>query len=554
MSLTLLKALQTTPLREAKVVAGKSALDKQISAVNIIEVPEVGQWMKGGELLFSTGYAFGGDKDKGCEMIANLNSRGITALAIKTGKYLSEIPAEMVDYADSLNFPLLKLPDNQPYMYFMEPIYEILVNEKVAQLQQVAEFQENLLHAKMSGGPKKICEVFSALINRPAFILDKDGNIIVSSILGKSDAAGNDEYCENMQTAFYHLIRSGDCDKNLQTFQQTVLGQPTTIVCTPVYINSKVHSYLTVDAGLGALSVVSNAALSYTVTLVSLELLDEQALAKSEQQVRGELLDDLLRKNYDDVDLIYRRSRFVHFDLSKPFILFTVDVKPVETKQDGNDIHLLEEKTKNLTADLLKHIKLQIKSAKKSGMLLEKNSGVAGMFSATDLSDPAFIESALAESVSHFNKTYKNFKIYAGIGRLHNHIHEIPASYAEAKLAERVGSKLFPQNQAITFEELGVYRFLYDMKDSQTLLDFYHDNMDTLLECDQKSNGELIETLSCYFSNQGNLRKTAENLNIHKNSVIYRIKKIEGLLGKSLQDTDVSLNMQLCIKVMNILK
>ena len=64
---------------------------------------------------------------------------------------------------------------------------------------------------------------------------------------------------------------------------------------------------------------------------------------------------------------------------------------------------------------------------------------------------------------------------------------------------------------------------------------------------------ELLKTLECYFENGNNLRKTAEDLFLHKNSVKYRISRIEQLLGDRISNPEVELNLRICLKYRQIL-
>ncbi len=73
------------------------------------------------------------------------------------------------------------------------------------------------------------------------------------------------------------------------------------------------------------------------------------------------------------------------------------------------------------------------------------------------------------------------------------------------------------------------------------------------IEYDQNNNAELLKTLECYFACKQNLRKTAEMLFVHKNSVIYRLNKIETLLGKELDNHQAAFDLQLCFKLGSIL-
>ena len=75
--------------------------------MNIVEVPDTVRWMRGGEIMFSSGFAFGGDGDKGCALISSLWDHKMTALVLKPGIYMARVPEAMIEYAEYLGFPLI---------------------------------------------------------------------------------------------------------------------------------------------------------------------------------------------------------------------------------------------------------------------------------------------------------------------------------------------------------------------------------------------------------------------------------------------------------------
>lgn len=143
MRLTVQQALEIGKLQEAVVVAGHQGLDNQILFVNIMEVPEVTKWMKGGELLVTAGFTFKDDPDLRKSLIYNLAQKNVAAFGIKPGQFFSEIPQDMIEYANDVGLPLIQLPPDVPYMEFMLPIFEILINNQLYQLKRHEEIHNS---------------------------------------------------------------------------------------------------------------------------------------------------------------------------------------------------------------------------------------------------------------------------------------------------------------------------------------------------------------------------------------------------------------------------
>ena len=110
---------------------------------------------------------------------------------------------------------------------------------------------------------------------------------------------------------------------------------------------------------------------------------------------------------------------------------------------------------------------------------------------------------------------------------------------------------IFPQFEKedgiVFFENLGALRFLNELKDSSAMQSYYEEHMKALIDYDREHNTELVNTLECYFRCNRNLRVTAETLFIHKNSAIYRIRKIESLTGSSISAGADAFDLQMCL-------
>ena len=130
MKLTVREALQITPLKNATILAGAIGLDREVQNVNIVEVPDTVRWMCGGEIMFSSGFAFSGDAEKGCALLASLNQHKISALVLKPGIYMHEVPAAMIEYAEQIGFPLLEVPRDMPFNIYIEAIYALLLDKR----------------------------------------------------------------------------------------------------------------------------------------------------------------------------------------------------------------------------------------------------------------------------------------------------------------------------------------------------------------------------------------------------------------------------------------
>ena len=71
---------------------------------------------------------------------------------------------------------------------------------------------------------------------------------------------------------------------------------------------------------------------------------------------------------------------------------------------------------------------------------------------------------------------------------------------------------------------------------------------------DEQNDGDMARTLETYFSYLGNLARAAGALHLHRNSLSYRLRRIEELLGVSLEDAEACFRIQLALKLHRLAK
>ena len=140
-----------------------------------------------------------------------------------------------------------------------------------------------------------------------------------------------------------------------------------------------------------------------------------------------------------------------------------------------------------------------------------------------------------------------------GIGRIARDLQEIPRSFREAQQALEIGQRLFGDGKLHAFARLGIYRLFFYLYGQDELSDFYRETLGPLLDQDARNNGALIETLEGFFQCNGNLSETARTMHLHRNSLLYRLGRIEELLGRSLEDPELRLSLQIALKIRHLL-
>lgn len=96
-------------LYNAKLIAGETGLGNLVEWVHIVEDCEVGLFLHGQELVFTTGIADGSEKWL-MKFIKNLHSSNVSAFIVNLGLYIQTIPEELIEYCNEINLPLYTIP------------------------------------------------------------------------------------------------------------------------------------------------------------------------------------------------------------------------------------------------------------------------------------------------------------------------------------------------------------------------------------------------------------------------------------------------------------
>ncbi len=137
--------------------------------------------------------------------------------------------------------------------------------------------------------------------------------------------------------------------------------------------------------------------------------------------------------------------------------------------------------------------------------------------------------------------------VAAGIGGVVIGVEGARRSFREAGHAQDIARRV-PGQRLVRYERMGVWQLLAALPETETLAAFWRVTLAPLLENDV-ANNEFLETLESFFAANGNLTEAARRLSLHRNTLMYRLGRIESLLGGSLDDPDRRLALHLALKI-----
>jgi purine catabolism regulator len=412
MRLTVREALEINGLNRAIVVAGHQGLDNEIKFVNIMEVPEVIRWMKGGELLVTAGYAFKEDPILRKTLIYNLARKEIAAFGIKPGQYLPEVPQDMIEYANEVGLPILELPRDLPYHEFMLPIFEILISNQLCQLKRSEEVHNRLLEVLLNGGGfASISQCLRDLVKNPVLILDQAGNRVA-----EATDVNEKKQLEELFAAWE------DCQSNLVHFRPNrshrleINNEQTeqSLVLVPIKANNTVNGYLVVLETQEKLDEQDLRSIEYAGTIAALEFAKERAVFDAERQIKGELLEDLVAGSFNYEEVVIRRASFLNFNLKAPLAVFIVDIDGFE-RYFIHEASRDEEHIQELKSRILQFCHFAFSDYPGNAMLQMKSDGIIGLVRVTGAEDERLLREKCREICQQVEKRYPKVSVSIGV-------------------------------------------------------------------------------------------------------------------------------------------
>ncbi len=135
-------------------------------------------------------------------------------------------------------------------------------------------------------------------------------------------------------------------------------------------------------------------------------------------------------------------------------------------------------------------------------------------------------------------------------GTVVSEIREVSRSYKEARMAMDVG-KIFYGNENISaYAELGVGRLIYQLPENLCryfLNEIFGEKVPYHLD------DETLQTIDRFFENNLNVSETSRQLYVHRNTLVYRIERLQKTTGLDIRKFDDALTLKISLMVINYL-
>ncbi|OZG69664.1 PucR family transcriptional regulator [Bifidobacterium eulemuris] len=144
-------------------------------------------------------------------------------------------------------------------------------------------------------------------------------------------------------------------------------------------------------------------------------------------------------------------------------------------------------------------------------------------------------------------------RVFVGVGKVTRSARCIGKSYRQALALERLQWLHGTDGEPFLYDDAGSDKLLLSVNDPEILADYYDTTIGPLAKHDQLNGGDLVETLRNYLAFSGSIKETSERMFVHRNTVSYKLGKIQDLLGVNLSDFRTREEMSIGFRVKELL-
>ena len=254
--------------------------------------------------------------------------------------------------------------------------------------------------------------------------------------------------------------------------------------------------------------------------------------AYKEKYDRNNFFQNLLLDNLLLVD-IHNRAKKLHIDVQVPRAIILVEIENNESD--------------NLAGDLLG----SIFTPHNGDYLTEVDENSIIVIKAVrNEDDYEELNKAATVAVDMLN-TEAMLKVRAAYGTIVSDLKNLSKSYKEAKMAMDVGKIFYAEKRVMSYNELGIGRLIYQLPSNLCNV-FIHEIFGDNIPYDLDN--ETLNTINAFLDNNLNVSETSRKLFIHRNTLVYRIEKLQKSTGLDIRNFEDAMLFRISLMVMNYLK
>jgi PucR family transcriptional regulator, purine catabolism regulatory protein len=477
------------------------------------------------------------------EVVQGLAEVGVSAIAAK-----DEITQMAIAAATERRVALISLPTDTILNSVERSVNKLIVNQQAQLNERALEIQRQLarLAAENRGDMNGLLQLM-ARATAKAIVVHDDAGVIMAQITPSVSATSAKRNLGNgrglLQSVPYNAFQTWLAHGEAPSVSGVIVRSPIGHT-TMLKVEKRVAGYLSVIDTNDGLNEFDRLVLTYGADVCAMELAKNRAVSAAVEQTRGDWIQMWLTNsgNANDDEMTIIRAQQAGFDTAGSYA-----VGVFRASSDNGMILPLDGLISLVRDDLARR---QIE-----GTVGQFGDMIVTLYPLEQPQHLARVRAAAEELRAQLAVRSASGLVSGGISRPAVGLLALREAYREAKDALTIATELGERDRTTFYGDLKLFQFLLGLKDQSLdqLKRFHQETLGPLAQHDERKHGDLIRTLNGFFEANGNLAKAATELDVHRNTLVYRLERISELTGLDLNDAENRLILSLALKIQRVL-
>ncbi|MEX1140934.1 MAG: PucR family transcriptional regulator ligand-binding domain-containing protein [Thermoleophilaceae bacterium] len=486
------------------VTRDEGLLDREIVGAHAVDAPHPSRWLDEGWVHLSSGMSLRSEADERA-LARELVDCQVAALGFTVNLYFEQVPSALVDEANELGLPIFAVPLDVEFKKIIAFIAESRLSREMFTLRRAFSIQRYLTEALQTTEPEGV------LVERLAGVLQ--GSVVVLDATGQAIASRGGLSARRVREEVWKR------PAELQRFAMDGWA----VVSTPVDVDGELVSWMVVGThNKRVFDRLAKNVVEVAANLLAVIGMSHRASVAEERAMKGALLQELLGGAFTEPELARMQRRLATYGFAEAGMRHGAIVRPLRDEEDV--LSRLERELERI-AVARRAPTLMLRQDGQLVILIEVSGDVKGeLLQIRRELDPEGIGTVI------------------GHGRVVDGSTSVADSVKDAHLA--LAARTVDADPVVGVDDLDLVGLSLGLEGIDSLVS----RADMLLAPLDESD-HLMETLTSYFETGLDVSKTAKRLQLHPNSVRYRLGQVEDMLGVRLSRPSGISNLYLALQL-----
>ncbi|MEK4030535.1 PucR family transcriptional regulator ligand-binding domain-containing protein [Pseudobacillus sp. FSL P4-0506] len=502
--LSVQEILELDHFRQANMVAGRNGRHRAVKWVHVMEVSDVSNLLNGDELILSTGVGWKAGKETLMLLVQQLIDCRAAGLCIELGKYMDEIPEEILELADRHDFPIVVFQEEVRFVDITESVHTLIVKKQYQMIADLEDYSRRINEVLLETEPReKVLRLMHKQIRLPVIYLPREGKPeIVSNKTKREERELFEAVSRNKLGTGYHHARQ------------------------PIHIWSQSFAELIIVSEKEEMTEFETLILDRTATALAQVILRELWTEERRKAKEADWIQKWLNGEHTEEQV----NRFLK------------EIEP-GLKPKRAVVFLLQANKLDTESSSMTYLKMLLQSIfqEQGFFLLSTVSKNEVIFILLDKRKEDTCKQRIQMGIDHIKKSdyiinYSSVPVKISAGTIVDKLTQVKRSYEKAKIAAAIKEKISHRIPGYFYEDLHIYRLIYAVQEQGMLHEFVADYLRPVLAYDSFQQAKLMNTLKIYLECNGSKKETAERLYIVRQTLYHRLEKLYELLGEDFME------------------